>query len=173
MNLCLRLLMLKLRSKSNGKSSIWETAELQLRVVPTDLDLFLHMNNGKYASIMDIGRIDLLQRAGLWDTVRAKGWLPLVAAQTITYRRSLKPWQRFALRTRYLGADEGWVYHEQTFLSDDELYAYAIVRTRFVKNVGGSVSQQELEALSGPAPATASIPEWVRDWAVASRPQTP
>jgi len=172
MNLYLRLLMLKLRSKSNQRLSIWETAELPLRVAATDLDLFLHMNNGKYASIMDLGRIDLLQRAGMWDTVRANGWLPLVAAQTITYRRSLKPWQRFTLRTRYLGADEGWVYHEQTFLSGDELYAHAIVRSRFVKNAGGSVSQEELEALSGPTPATASIPEWVREWAAASRPQT-
>ena len=33
-----------------------------MRVLPNDLDLLWHMNNGRYLSLMDQGRVDLMVR---------------------------------------------------------------------------------------------------------------
>ena len=38
---------------------------LKFRVWPTDLDVNFHMNNGRYLTIMDLGRVDLMLRTGL------------------------------------------------------------------------------------------------------------
>ena len=42
---------------------------LTLRVCPGDLDTSLHMNNGRYWTLMDLGRTDLMLRSGFWRAV--------------------------------------------------------------------------------------------------------
>ena len=94
MNLYWRMLLLRLRWLRARRLSIWDTARTPFRVVPTDLDLLLHMNNGKYLTLMDLGRMDLMVRSGMWAKLSARGWFPVVAGQTITYRKSLRLGQR-------------------------------------------------------------------------------
>jgi len=50
-----------------------EVGRLTFRVLPTDLDVLGHMNNGVYLSIMDLGRMDLLQRSGVWSRLLGAG----------------------------------------------------------------------------------------------------
>ena len=72
MNLYLRLLLMSLRARAGrgGRPlSIWDTAVTAFRVAPTDLDVLGHMNNGRYASLFDLGRFDLLVRTGIADDV--------------------------------------------------------------------------------------------------------
>ena len=47
---------------------------IRLRTLPTDIDLLGHMNNGRYASLFDLGRFDLLTRTGIWQTMDERGW---------------------------------------------------------------------------------------------------
>jgi acyl-CoA thioesterase FadM len=175
MNLYLRLLLLRLRNRRDRRTrrgpgiGLWDTARTPFRVVPTDLDLLRHMTNGKYLSIMDVGRIDLLTRAGFWAELTARGWYPVVAGQTITYRRSLTLGQRFDLLTRVCGFDERSVYLEQTFVVGDVVHARAVVRSRFLKRGGGQVSQQELSDLAGGFPEDRELPGWVAAWAESTR----
>lgn len=169
MNLYLRLLLLRLRSPRRPRVGAWDVARTSFRVVPTDLDLLGHVNNGKYLTLMDVARIDLLMRAGVWDELRRRGWYPVVAGQTITYRRSLRLGQRFDVYSRAVGIDDRWVYVEQTFCVGRDVYARAVVRSRFLKRSGGSVERAELEELVGPAPDARDVPEWVREWTGASR----
>jgi len=167
-NLYFRLLNLWLRARRRGPIGLWDTAVTPFRVVPTDLDPLGHMTNGRYLTIMDVGRLDLMHRAGFLKKMRDAGWYPVVAGQTITYRKSLQPWQRFEVHTRVLGFDDRWGYIEQTFRSGDTLYAQAYVRTRFLKRGGGSVEHDELEALAGGFPDSA-VPQWLLDLTAASR----
>ncbi len=169
MNLYLRLLLLRLRTPRRPRLGAWDVARTSFRVVPTDLDLLGHVNNGKYLTLMDVARIDLLTRAGVWAALRARGWYPVVAGQTITYRRSLRLGQRFDVVSRAIGIDDRWVYVEQTFCVGEEVYARAVVRSRFLKRSGGSVERAELEELCGPAPVGLELPAWVQDWTDATR----
>jgi len=169
MNLYFRLLLLWLRLRRRGPLELWDTVETPFRVVPTDLDPLGHMTNGRYLTIMDVGRIDLMMRSGFWSKMKAQGWYPVVAGQTITYRKSLRPWQLFELRTRVLGFDERWGYIEQTFCVGSTVYAQAFVRTRFLKKSGGSVEHDELEKMAGGFPAELQVPEWLLEWTAATR----
>lgn len=173
MNLYLRMLLMRIRWSRGERLSVWDTGVTSFRVVPTDLDVLLHMNNGRYLTLMDLGRMDLMVRSGFWSLLSAKGWYPVAAGQTITYRKSLKLGQAFDLHTRLLGFDDRWTYVEQTFCVGDTIYASAVVRSRFLKKSGGSVENEELLKLVDDVPEDLVLPDWVHDWAESTRIMDP
>ena len=144
MNLYFRLLLFMLRVRRRSRLSIWDTSHVTFRVNPADLDVQRHMNNGRYLTLMDLGRMDLMLRSRFWQRISARGWYPVVAGQSITYRRSLLLWQRFDLASRVIGHDERWIYMEQVFRRDGTVVADAIVRARFLRRTGGSVPIDEV-----------------------------
>jgi len=95
MNLWLRLIWSFFSWRLRGPASVWDVGIRSFRVWPSDLDLFNHMNNGKYGSLMDLARLDLLLRSGTWQRMKKLNWYPVVVAETITFRKSLAPWQKF------------------------------------------------------------------------------
>lgn len=170
-NLYLRLLLLQLRIRlrPGRRLSLWDEARTPFRVTLTDLDPLRHVNNGKYLSMLDLGRLDLMQRSGFWAAIGARGWYPVVSAQTITYKRSLTLGQRFTLVTRVLGVDERAVYLEQTFVRRGAVVARAVVQGRFLRRTGGTVTPTELFEAAGGAPDHLELPDWVPAWAEAVR----
>lgn len=170
MNLWLRLIALYVRVPFRSELSLWDTSVSRFRVWPSDLDPLMHMNNAKYLAIMDLARMDLMMRSGAWRALKRAKWYPVVAGQTISYFSSLNPWQRFEIHTRILGLDDRWGFIEQRFMQADKLVARAIVRTRFLKKSGGSVSHDELATVFGDLSQGPGIPEWVVEWAEHARP---
>jgi acyl-CoA thioesterase FadM len=119
MNLWLRLIWLLLTASRRGPLAMPAGASrLAFRVWPHDLDLSLHMNNGRYLTIMDLGRLDILARSGLLREVFRHKWTPIASAITIRFRRELRPFQKFRLETRLVCWDAALVIMEQTFLID-------------------------------------------------------
>jgi YbgC/YbaW family acyl-CoA thioester hydrolase len=169
MNLYLRLIFFRLRSRRRSRLNMWDTAFTPFRVTPSDLDLLGHINNSKYLAIMDLARLDLMMRAGWWDKFRRKGWFPVVAGQTITYRKSLKLGQRFEVESRILGMDERWFFVQQVFRSEGAVYAHAMVRARFLKKTGGSVEHDEMGEFLGGFPDWHDVPEWIGPWTAATK----
>lgn len=143
-------------------------SRLRLRTLPSDIDLNGHMNNGVYLSIFDLGRYDQMIRSGLWGPLRARGWYPVVASETISFRRSLKLWQRFELETRIVGFDEKAAIVEQRVVVDGEVYTRALIRARFLSKRGGPVPVSELMAAVGvDFDELPPMPAWIADWAAA------
>lgn len=171
MNLWLRLLLLTVRNRLHLRPSlsIWDTARTPFRVAPTDLDLLRHMNNGRYLTIMDLARMDLMLRSGVWSQLRERGWYPVIAGQTITFKRSLTLGQRFVVDSRILGLDERWIFLEQTFRRRGTVIARAVVRARFLRDQGGSVESSELAEILGSTPEDREVPAWVQEWSEATR----
>lgn len=170
MNMYLRMLLIGLRVRRGARLGIWDTAVTNFRVNLADLDIFRHVNNGKYLTIMDLARYDLMFRSGLWDKFQERGWYPVVAGQTITYRRSLTLGQKFQVHTRILGMDDRWAYLEQRFQRGDELYAQAFVRARFLRRSGGSVPSEELAELVQAPDAPQPLPAWITQWTEDTKP---
>lgn len=146
-----------------------DVSRSRFRVWPTDMDMLRHMNNGKYLSIMDVARFDLIQRNGAWDLFEREGWYPVVVGQTISYRKSLNPWQRFWIESRILGFDEQAVYMEQRFVRPDEqrrpeVYARAVVRARILRRTGGVVPVAEIVEKSGADTDELRVPEEIIAW---------
>ena len=89
---------------------------LHFRVWPLDLDLSLHMNNGRYLTIMDLGRIDILTRSGLLRVVVRERWTPIASGIQIRFSRELRLLDRFRLETRLVAWDDTRVVMEQVFV---------------------------------------------------------
>lgn len=96
--------------------SVLDTSRLRFRVLPNDLDLNMHMNNGRYLTIADIGRTDLVVRTGIFKKVIRAGQIPVLASATIRYRVQLEPWREYELQSRIVCWDEKWAYMEQRFV---------------------------------------------------------
>ncbi len=88
-----------------------------------------------------------------------------MADETISFRRSLTPWQRFTIETRIVGYDAKAVYVEQRAVVKGEIYARATTRGRFVKKRGGTVTTAEVAELTGIDITGHPLPEWVARWA--------
>lgn len=103
MNLWLRLLWLLLCTPFREKlAPPFGVSKLHWRVLPNDLDTNLHMNNGRYLTMMDLGRFDLILRMGLFGEARRRKWIPVLTAAKVRFRRELKLFQRYRLETRIL-----------------------------------------------------------------------
>jgi len=135
------------------------------RVLPNDLDVFLHVNNGVYFTIADLARTDLLLRSDVFHRVRKNGWYPVVAGETIRFRKSLKLWQRYSISTRVVGWTEKSIFLEQTFSSSDTFIARAVIDARFLSRKGGVVTPTELLDFIGYDEESPVIPEWIENWA--------
>lgn len=147
----------------------------RMRVRPGDLDFYLHVNNGTYLQMMDVARSNYIADIGGFPLLAQKGWYPVVAAQTVTYRRSLTLGQRFEIGTRLLGWDERVVYLEQLFTRGEELCARGWVAGRFLtRGSGARVPATEVTELLGPGMQPPPLPADVAAWAdavgVAHRP---
>ncbi len=147
----------------------YDVSRMNMRTLPTDLDINRHMNNGVYFSILDVGRFDMLKRNGLWSEIMRRRWYPVVVSETITFRKSLELWQKFTIETRVIGYDEKAVYIEQRIVRPDaqgapEIYASAFIRGRFLKRSGGTVSVDELLAAFGAPPPEVQVPQWLIEW---------
>ncbi len=117
MNLWLRLIWLLLSAPFRARLSLpGGVSALTFRVLPNDLDLSLHMNNGRYLAVMDLGRLDILIRSGLGGAVWRNGWTPVANAALIRFRRELRAFARYRLETRVIGWHEQAILLEQTFV---------------------------------------------------------
>ena len=133
MNLFFRLIWLLATAWRHPVAGMLDETRLMLRVWPNDLDTNIHMNNGRYLTVMDLGRVDLIVRTGMWRIVRRRRWHPVLGGARITYRRPLGPFQSYALTTRVMGWDEKWIYMEQRFEVDGALHARAVVKSLFLE----------------------------------------
>jgi len=134
MNLWFRLIWLLLTSPFRPRlDPVAEASLLDFRVWPHDLDTSLHMNNGRYWSLMDLGRSDLILRSGLWRAVLKHRWIPVVNAGMIRFRRELRPFQPFRIETSILCWTESWLVIRHRLLSrasdgSEIVAAHALVR---------------------------------------------
>src|SRR5690606_19994806 len=160
-----RTLLVWLKSNWGPRNEVHDVGRMTLRVLPTDLDVNNHVNNGVYFSLMDLGRFDLLHRSGAWATMMKKGYYPVIASETITFRKSLLPWQRYVLESKIVGYDEKAVYLEQRFVVDGEIYAVGYIRGRFLKKSGGRGSLAALAEMLNVDLSEVELPDWLAEWA--------
>lgn len=145
-----------------------DVSRIRLTTLPTDLDILMHMNNGRYLSLLDLGRWDLLIRTGLFDAMKQRGWYAVVSSETITFRKSLELWQRFDVESRMVGHDHKALFMEHRAVVDGEVYARVIMRARVLRRSGGTVTHEELFRELGYPDQVPGVEDWVHDWAKAS-----
>lgn len=167
MHLLFRTLLVLGLARRRPLVNPWEPSVLTMRALPTDIDVAMHINNGQYFSLFDLGRFDLMQRAGLLGPIRERGWTPVVQAEQIAFRRSVTLLQKFEIHTLFLGVDEKTLYFEQRVVIDDEIYVRAYMATR-LRGADGPVPVAEIMNLirecGWDVPQDLEVPEHIRRW---------
>jgi len=165
MNLFFRLLLLVLTAPFRPRCDVLGPTRKRFLVWPPDLDVLLHVNNGVYLSMLDVARTDLMLRSGVALRLRKHRVYPVVAAQTIRFRRSLQLFQRFEVETAVIGWDEKAFIIQHHFWRGDQVVAEAIIRSRFLRRGGGTVNCQEVLDLIGKSNlASPDLPPWIDAW---------
>jgi acyl-CoA thioesterase FadM len=164
MNLFFRALLVLLTWRFRPRCDLYGPARKRFVVWPPDLDVLRHVNNGVYLSMLDVARLDLMLRSGITQTFRRLGVYPVVAAETIRFRRSLQLFQRVEVETAIIGWDEKAFIIEHRFWRGAELVAEAVIRARFLRRRGGTVSAHELLEAVGRPTASPALPPWIEAW---------
>jgi acyl-CoA thioesterase FadM len=146
------------------RKGLFEESRVAFRVLPNDCDINFHMNNGRYLSFMDLGRVHLAAQFGLLRVILRKRWGAALGAAEINFIRPLAPFQKFDLVTRLVTWDEKYAYVEQRFESGGALCAHAYVKGLFLHR-GGRVSSPAVAAELGYTGAPPPMPEELRIWA--------
>ncbi len=133
MNLYFRLISLLLKLMFHKRQAPLEVTSRAFRVWPFDCDINFHMNNGRYLTLMDLGRIDLMAKVGLLKPALKRGWMPVVGKIHMHYYKSLDPFQKFHIDSRVVYWDEKWIYLEQCFRVKDTVVAKGMVQALFLK----------------------------------------
>lgn len=124
MSLIFRMIYVWLRSMRMERLPVGVVeSRLTLRTLPNDLDLNMHMNNGRFLTICDLNRVDMFIRTGLVRLMFKNGWAPVVTEHAMQYRRPLKLWQRYETTMVLTHWDEKYFYMSHRFESDGKLVA--------------------------------------------------
>ncbi len=144
-----------------------EPSVTRMRVRPGDIDLYWHVNNGVCLQMMDIARANYIADIDGFGPLRRRGWFPVVAASTMSYRRSLRLGDRFEITTRTLGWDERVVYVEQIFTRGEEVCARGFVAARFLARAGHArvPATDVVELLGAPGQISPDLPHDMLAWA--------
>ena len=156
-------LAIRHRIRPAPRIGVFDEDVLRMRVGLQDIDFNLHLNNARYLSFMDYGRVHLTAATGILTPMLREKWVPLVGSVSITYRRSLGLFAPFTLSTRVLCWDEKWFYMEQVFRSGEGLAAIAWVKGLF-RAKDGNVAPQRIVEMIAPGTASPPVPEALERW---------
>lgn len=137
MNLYLRLLWVLLRGRLLAPLHFADVLVQRWHVLPNDLDVNLHMNNARYAGMVDLALVEFFGRTGFLRSLLSQGWRPMAGGTLMSFRRGLDPFQRYELRFSWLCSDERWNYMAAEFVRDGVVHAAGLMK-------GGAVSREGL-----------------------------
>lgn len=124
MNLLLRMIYVFILSLFRERLPIGvAVSRLTLRTLPNDLDVNLHMNNGRFLTICDLNRLDLFIRTGLAKVMIERGWMPLVVDNTMAYKKPLKLFEKFEVVLKITHWDDRFFHMTHIFVANDRIAA--------------------------------------------------
>ena len=164
MNLYFRLLITIIRSCFEAPMSTRKSCTQWFRVLPTDIDAFGHMNNGRYLQIMDVARLRWLIRTGTTAAIRRNRWTVALGGNMTRFRRPLKAFTRYRVVSRLACWSERWFFLEHVFYDrEGRRLATGLSRAAF-RGAGNWISTAEVMDNVDPGVTSPAIPPHVADW---------
>lgn len=168
MNLYLRLLWIWLRALGKPPIRLGDTIEMGFRVLPNDIDVIGHMNNGRYMTMIDLALIEYFTRMGFLKVLVRRGWRPMLGGSMISFRRGLKPFRRYTLRFAVSCWDDRWNYMRFEFVRDGRATAAGHAKGAVV-GTEGIVNTAQVHAALGIDERSPDVPASIAAWMEADR----
>ena len=135
---------------------------INLMVLPQDIDPFMELNNGRYVTLLDLGRFGYSINVNINKLLKQNKWSLTITGTYNNYRHRLRLFQRFQLKTKLLGYDEKWFYFFQKAVKNDKTYMASVVRFSFTSK-DGIVFPKEVVKTMGQEYNPGKLDEWVQD----------
>jgi acyl-CoA thioesterase FadM len=155
----LRLIRIVFTLFGKPRIDLLAVTRVRLRVWPNDLDTNLHVNNGRYLALADIGRMHWFVRTGLLDVARRRKAFPVVGDAIAKFRRELKAFEAFDIETRLIGWDNKWGFLEHRFIRGGRVLGVVAIRGVF-KGPDGAVDPGAFLAELSQARPSPPLPKW-------------
>ena len=142
MNLYWRLLWVVLRALRRETITPENlTTVISTRIMPNDLDVNMHVNNGRYLTLCDLTRVDFFVRSGLAKLMLKNKWSPIISEHTMTYLRPIKVFSKVDIHMNISHFDEKYFYCTHQFYLADKLMAQGTSKALVISQ-GGSLTPQ-------------------------------
>lgn len=143
---------------------------------PWDLDMWLELNNGRAMTLYDLGRSMTAQRVGLIKVITGQRWGLTMAGSTVRFRRRIRGFEKFEMRSRAVCWDEKFIYLEQSMWKrNGECASHVLYRAAVTNKEGIVPPEQVLAHMKMPDARSPDMPGWIAAWcrADATRPWPP
>ncbi|WP_028117406.1 acyl-CoA thioesterase [Ferrimonas senticii] len=140
-----------------------DSSSIEFHCHPWDLDIFNEMNNGRVATLYDLGRIDLSIRGGLLPALIRNKWSLVVAGSSVRYRKRIHMFNKITMHSRFVGFDDRWMYLEQSMWVDGEPASSILIRGG-VTGKQGLISPDQIKQAMNAEGLDFTLPEWIGEW---------
>ena len=143
-----RFLLMIMRCLIGAMAPVEKERCLSFRAIPLiDTDI-TRMFTHSYALFMGLARWHLLFGSQFRKLALRHKWAPVTTGEIINYRRSIRAFQKFELRTRVIYWDENRFYVEQSFNVSGQMFVSALVEG-LVRSPHGVLEPGEVFAKAG------------------------
>jgi acyl-CoA thioesterase FadM len=158
----LRTIRIYLLLKGKPRVDLLATTRVRIRIWPNDLDTYLHVNNGRYLTLADLGRLDWFISTGVHEKGKELGVMPVVGDSIAKYRRELRAFQTVEIETQLVGWSGRWGFLEHRFVRHGRVVAMVGVRGTFTGPNGTIDSWDFLRQLETGMSTSPPLPDWAR-----------
>ena len=160
----LRLARVLITSRNKPKLDFFskESDAIPLMVWPQDIDPFLELNNGRYVTLLDLGRYGFGTRVDINTFLKKNQWSLTITGTYNEYRHRLRLFQKFELKTKIIGYDANWFYFFQKIERHEKTYMASVVKYAFTSKNGIVKPKEVLNAIGEPYDPN-QLPKWVTE----------
>jgi acyl-CoA thioesterase FadM len=154
------VLIKSLLSKSRGLMDDFELNFIAIPFIDTD---YSRLFTQTYALYMGLARWNFVFNSEFKMVALKKAWVPVTTAETMTYRKSVKAFNRVRLITRLLHWNDRRFYMEHVFYVNNEVYAHTFVEG-LVRGPGGHLKPGEVFKTLGVTMQSPPLPDKLQGW---------
>ena len=160
----LRLIRVVVKSQFQEKLSFDTeyTDSVNLIVLPQDIDPFMELNNGRYVTLLDLGRFSLGGKVNMASFLKRNNWSLTIVGTYNEYRFRLRLFQRFILKTKIIGYDEKWFYFFQKVERKGKTHMASVVKFAYTSKEG-LVYPKEVISAMGIKYDPNNLPFWIKE----------
>ena len=160
----LRLIRVVVKSQFQEKLSFDNdyTDSVNLIVLPQDIDPFMELNNGRYVTLLDLGRFSLGGKVNMASFLKRNNWSLTIVGTYNEYRFRLRLFQRFILKTKIIGYDENWFYFFQKVERKGKTHMASVVKFAYTSKEGLVLPKEVISAM-GIKYDPNKLPLWIKE----------
>lgn len=165
MNLYIRLFFAICRGLLKRRIELGETILRTYRVLPNDIDINGHMNNGRYTTVVDLLLMEALLRSKLLLPALKRGWIPAMGGNIVSYRKQLRLFEKYSVSFKMCSWNEKWTFFEYEFRNaKGQIVTRGYAKGAFVGKSGLvpiAVIEEKLNVLRPEYTSPAAIAKWM------------